>query len=183
MSLRGQVSQTYNGTRMSVADLGSRYFGWGDVLFLGLMGFLLGLATKLGPKMRFFEISVAQHPGPFRPNRLPVLPVSVLAALAFPAMELLIRNAAFSSRHMTYVSFMVGAAISSGMCLASASGLLSVDDQRKQREIAEFLSDRDSSVPSGPRLNTSPRWLQIWNLCNFAAFILLMMFAVQKCCG
>lgn len=38
------------------------HFGWGDVLLLSLLGFLLGLATKLGPRMRFFEITAAQHP-------------------------------------------------------------------------------------------------------------------------
>jgi hypothetical protein len=157
-----------------------RSFGWGDVLFLGLMGFLLGLATKLGPRMRFFEIAAAQHPELFRLSRLPVLPGSVLIALAFPLIELLTRDIAFSSHHAIYVGCMVGAAVSSGAWLASASGLLSVDDQRKQREITEFLSDQDSSAPSGPILNTSPLWLQIWNLLNFAAFISLMIFAMQK---
>jgi hypothetical protein len=157
-----------------------RSFGWGDVLFLGLMGFLLGLATKLGPRMRFFEIAAAQHPELFRLSRLPVLPGSVLIALAFPLIELLTRDIAFSSHHAIYVGCMVGAAVSSGAWLASASGLLSVDDQRKEREITEFLSDPNSPVPSGPRLNTSPLWLQIWNLLNFAAFISLMMFALQK---
>jgi hypothetical protein len=109
-----------------------------------------------------------------------VLPVSVLAALAFPAIELLTRNTAFSSQHAIYVGCMVGAAVSSGAWLMSASSLLSVDDQRKQREITEFLSDPNSPVPSGPHLNISPLWLQIWNLLNFAAFISLMIFAMQK---
>jgi len=157
-----------------------RSFGWGDVLGLSLVGFLLGLATKLGPRMRFFEITAAQHPEIFRPMRMPALSVSVLAALAISAIELLTRNTAFSSQHATYVGCLVGAAVSSGAWLLSASGLLSVDDQRKQREITEFLADQDSPVPSGPILNTSPRWLQIWNLLNFAAFISLMIFAMQK---
>jgi hypothetical protein len=155
-------------------------FGWSDVLLLSLIGFLLGLATKLGPRMRFFEIAAAQHPELFRVSRLPVLPGSVLIALAFPLIELLTRDIAFSSHHAIYVGCMLGAAVSSGASLASASGLLSVDDQRKQREITEFLSDQDSSAPSGPILNTSPLWLQIWNLLNFAAFISLMIFAMQK---
>jgi hypothetical protein len=157
-----------------------QYFGWGDVLGLSLFGFLLGLATKLGPRMRFFEIAAAQHPEIFRPMRMPVLSISVLAALAFTAVELLTRNTAFSRQHAIFVGCLVGAAVSSGAWLVSASGLLLVDDQRKQREITEFLSDQDSSVPSGPILNTSPLWLQIWNLLNFAAFISLMLFAMQK---
>jgi hypothetical protein len=64
--------------------------------------------------------------------------------------------------------------------MVSASSLLSVDDQRKQREIKEFLSDPDSLAPSGPRLDTSPLWLRVWNLLNLAAFIFLVAFAVQQ---
>lgn len=166
---------------MNFAAVTLRYFGWGDVLLLSLLGFLLGLATKLGPKMRFFETTAAQHPELFRSSRLPVLPGSVLAALALPAIELLTHwNTPFTSQLTIYVGCMVGAAVSSGAWLVSFSSLLSLDDQRKQREIREFLSDPNSPAPSGPRLNTSPRWLQIWNLLNFAALISLMMFAMQK---
>jgi hypothetical protein len=166
---------------MIFAAVTLRYFSWGDVLLLSLLGFLLGLATKLGPRMRFFEIAAAQHPELFRSSRLPVLPGSVLVALALPAIELLTHwNTPFSSQHTIYVGCMVGAAVSSGAWLVSFSSLLSIDDQRKQREIREFLSDPNSPAPSGPRLNTSPLWLQIWNLLNFAAFISLMMFAMQK---
>jgi|SRR6185437_15955426 hypothetical protein len=138
-----------------------QYSGWADVLFLGLTGFLLGLATKLGPRMRFFEIAAAQRPELFRVSRLPVLPNSVLAALALPALELLIRHTAFCSEHAIYLGCIVGAAVSSAAWLASASSLLSVDNKRQQREIAEFLSDPNNPIPSGPRPNTSPRWLQI----------------------
>lgn len=165
---------------MIFAAVTLRSLGWGDVLSLSLIGFLLGLATKLGPRMRFFEIAAAQRPEQSRLTRVPLLPGSVLAALAFPVIELLTRNTAFISQHATYVICLVGAAVSSGAWLVTASGLLSVDDQRKQREITEFLSDPNSPVPSGPHLNTSPRWLQIWNLLNFAAFISLMIFAMQR---
>ena len=154
--------------------------GWGDVLGHSLLGFLLGLSTKLGPRMRFFEMAAAQHPELFRLSRLPVLPSSVLSALAFPAIELLTRNTAFISLHAIYIGCMLGAAVSSGAWLMTASSLLSVDDQRNQREITEFLSDANSPVPSGPRLDTSPQWLQVWNLINLAVFIVLMLVAMQK---
>jgi hypothetical protein len=165
---------------MTVAAITFQYVGWGDVLGLSLFGFLLGLATKLGPRMRFFEIAAAQHPELFRHSQLPVLPGSVLAALAFPVIELLARHTAFISQHAIYIGCMLASAVSSGAWLMSESMLLSADDDRKQREITEFLSDPDSSVPSGPRLSTSPVWLQVWSLLNFAAFVSLMLFAMQK---
>jgi hypothetical protein len=156
-------------------------FGWGDVLLLSLLGFLLGLATKLGPRMRFFEITAAQHPELFRLGRVPALPGSVLAGLAFPAVELLTHwNTPFSSQHATYVFCLIATAVSSAAWLMSESSVLSIDDQRKQREVTEFLSDPNLPAPSGPRLNTSPLWLQVWNLLNFAAFISLMIFAMQN---
>jgi hypothetical protein len=126
-----------------------RSFGWGQAFGLSLIGFLLGLTTKPGPRMRFFEITAAQHPELFGLSRMPVLPGSVLAALAFSLIELLTRNTAFISQHPTYVICLVGAAVSSGAWLVSASGLVSVDDPRKQREMTEFLSDPNSPVPSG----------------------------------
>src|SRR2546423_6631376 len=153
-------------------------FGWGGVLGLSLLGFLLGLATKLGPRMRFFEISAAQHPELFRVDRLPALPSSVLTGLAFPTIELLARNTAFISQHAIYIGCMIASAVSSGAWLMSKSMLLSADDDRKQREITEFLSDPNSPVPAGPHLSTSPVWLQIWSLLNFAAFVSLMLFAM-----
>jgi hypothetical protein len=165
---------------MTVAAVSFQYVGWGDVLGLGLCGFFLGLATKFGPRMRFFEISAAQRPELFRLDRLPVLPSSVLTGLAFPTIELLARNTAFISEHAIYIGCMLASAVSSGAWLMSESMLLSADDDRKQREITEFLSDPNSPVPSGPHLSTSPVWLQIWSLLNFAAFISLMLFAMQK---
>jgi hypothetical protein len=166
---------------MIFAAVTLRDFGWGDVLLLSLLGFLLGLATKLGPRMRFFEITAAQRPELFPSSRPPVLPGSVLAALAFPAIELLTHwNTPFTSQHTIYVGCIVCAAVSSGAWLMSFSSLLSLDDERKQREIKEFLSDPNSPAPSGPRLNTSPRWLRIWNLLNFAALVSLMTFAMRK---
>jgi hypothetical protein len=155
--------------------------GWGNVLGLSLIGFLAGLVTKLGPRMRFFDITAAQHPEIFPSSRLPALPGSVLAALTLPSIEILAHwNAPFNRQHAVYIVCLLAAAVSSMAWMGSASSLLSVDDERKQREIKEFLSDPNSPVPSGPRMSTSPRWLQIWNLLNFAALIFLMTFAVQK---
>ena len=65
-----------------------RYFGWADVLFPSLLGLLLGLATKLELRGRYFAVAAAQHPEMFRPMRLPVLPVCLLGALIFPVIEL-----------------------------------------------------------------------------------------------
>jgi len=56
------------------------YFGWGDLLFLSLLGLLLGLSTKLDVRGRYFAVAAAQHPEAFRPL-LPVLPTSLLGAL------------------------------------------------------------------------------------------------------
>jgi hypothetical protein len=166
---------------MAFAAVTFQYFGWGDVLGLSLLGFLAGLATKLGPRMRFFEITAAQHPEVFRSRRVPVLPGSVLAALTLPGIEILTHwNSPFNRQHAIYVVCLLAASVSSIAWMVSASSLLSVDDQRKQCEIKEFLSDPDSLVPSGPRLDTSPLWLRVWNLLNLAAFIFLVVFAVQQ---
>jgi hypothetical protein len=166
---------------MIVAALTYQSADWGNVLALSLIGFFAGLATKLGPRMRFFDITAAQHPEIFRSSRLPALPGSVLAALTLPVIEILGHwNAPFNRQHGIYIVCLLAAAISSIAWMVSASSLLSVDDQRKQREITEFLSDPNSPVPSGPRMSTSPRWLQIWNLLNFAALIFLMIFALQR---
>ena len=166
---------------MIFAALTYQSAGWGNVLGLSLIGFLAGLATKLGPRMRFFDITAAQHPEIFPSSRLPALPGSVLAALTLPGIGILGHwNAPFNRQHAIYIVCLLAAAISSVAWMVSASSLLSVDGQRKQREITEFLSDPNSPVPSGPRMNISPRWLQTWNLLNFAALIFLMTFAVQK---
>jgi hypothetical protein len=166
---------------MIFAAVTFRSVGWGDVLGLSLLGFLAGLATKLGPRMKFFEIGAAQHPELFHSSRLPVLPRSVVTALALAAIELLAHwNTPFTRQHLIYVVSVVVAAVSSAAWMMSVSSLLSIDDQRKQREIKEFLSDADSPVPSGSRLNTSPLWLRIWNLANSAAFISLMAFAIEE---
>ena len=98
-------------------------FGWGGVLGLSLLGFLLGLATKFGPRMRFFEITAAQHPELFRHSQSPVVPGSVLAALAFPVIELLARHTAFISQHAIYIGCMLASAVSSGAWLMSESML------------------------------------------------------------
>ena len=60
-----------------------RYFDWGEMLFLSLLGFLLGLATKLDLRGRYFAVAAAQHAEMFRPMRLPVLPISVLVPHLF----------------------------------------------------------------------------------------------------
>ena len=159
-----------------------RYFNWGDMLFLSLLGFLLGLATKLDLRGRYFAVAAAQHPEMFRPLRLPVILISVLGALSFPIIELLMHwNTAFLREHAIYVTCMAGSAVSVGAWLASVSRLLSADDRRKNDEIMEFLSDRDTPVPSG-RLGgeASPVWLRLWKWLNLVAFILLMLFATRE---
>ena len=50
-------------------------------------GFVLGLATKLDLRGRYFAVAAAQHPEMFRPMRLPVLPICLLGALIFPVIE------------------------------------------------------------------------------------------------
>lgn len=168
-----------------VANLGPphlyRSFGWGDVLFLSLMGFLLGLATKLDLRGRSFSVMAAQHAEAFRPLRLPALPIAVLGALLFPIIELLPRwNAEFCADHAIYAACMVGAAVSVGAWLMSASRLLQADDRRRAGEIAEFLSDPDAPALARPaEAPTYPLWLSLWNALNLAAFIVLMSLAIR----
>ena len=159
-----------------------RYFGWGDMLFLSLLGFLLGLATKLDLRGRYFAVAAARHPEMFRPMRLPVLPICLLGALTFPIIELITHwNTAFRSEHTTYIFCMGGSALSIGAWLVSASWLLSSDDRRKNDEIMEFLSDPESPVPAGrPRDQVSPGWLRLWHGLNVTAFIALMLFAMRE---
>ena len=159
-----------------------RYFGWGDVVFLSLLGFFLGLATKLDLRGRYFAVAAAQHPEMLRPLRLPVLPICLLGALIFPVIELVTHwNTAFRSEHTTYIFCMAGSALSTGAWLVSASRLLSADDRRKNNEIREFLSDPESPVPAArPRDQVSPGWLRLWHGLNVAAFVALMLFAMRE---
>jgi hypothetical protein len=159
-----------------------RYFDWGDVLVLSLLGFLLGLATKLDLRGRYFAVAAAQHPEVFRPMRLPVLPISLLGALSFPIIELLTHwNTSFRSEHAVYVICMAGSAVSVGAWLVSASRLLSADDRRKNDEVMGFLSDPDRPVPSArPRDQIFPFWLRLWNWLNGGAFTVLMLFAMRE---
>jgi|SRR5215813_273589 len=159
-----------------------RYFGWADVLFLSLLGLLLGLATKLELRGRYFAVAAAQHPEMFRPMRLPLLPVCLLGALIFPVIELVTHwNTPFRSEHTTYIFCMAGSALSIGAWLLSASRLLSADDRRKDHEIREFLSDPASPVPAArPRDQLSPGWLRLWHALNVIAFVALMLFAMRE---
>lgn len=158
-----------------------RYFDWGDLLFLSMLGFLLGLATRLDLRGRYFAVAAAQHPEIFRPMRLPVLPISVLGALSFPIIELLTHwKTEFRTQHEMYFICMVGSAISVGAWLTTTSRLLSADDRRKKDEIMGFLSDPDSPVPSRRRCLTSPSWLRLWNWLNVTVFVVLMLFAIRE---
>jgi hypothetical protein len=159
-----------------------RYFDWGDVLFLSLLGFLLGLATKLDLRGRYFAVAAAQHPEAFRPMRLPLLPIALLGALSFPVIELLTRwNTEFRAQHAMYVICMAGSAVSVSAWLVTASRLLSADDRQENHEIMEFLSHPDRPVPAPrPQCQTSPWWLRLWNGLNVAAFIVLMLFATRE---
>ena len=159
-----------------------REFGWGDVLFLSLLGFLMGLATKLDLRGRFFAVAAAQHPEMFRPRRLPVLPICLLGALTFPMIELLTHwGTTFQSEHTKYILCMAGSALSIGAWLVSASRLLSADDRRKNSEMTKFLSHPESPVPATrPRDQMSPGWLRLWRGLNVAAFIALLLFALRE---
>jgi hypothetical protein len=158
------------------------YFGWGDLLFLSLLGLLLGLSTKLDVRGRYFAVAAAQHPEAFRPLRLPVLPISLLGALSFPVIVLLRHwNNEFRSDHAMYFTCMVGSTVSIIAWLVSASRLLSTDDRRRTDEIREFLSDAAMPVPQPrPRNRISPAWLRLWNGLNVIAFLVLMLIAMRE---
>jgi len=159
-----------------------RYFGWGDVLFLSLLGFFLGLATKLDLRGRYFAVAAAQRSEMFRPLRLPVLPICMLGALTFPIIEIVTHwNVGFRSEHTTYIFYMAGSALSVGAWLMIASRLLSADDRRKNGEIREFLSYAESPVPAARhRDEVSPGWLRLWHWLNVAAFAAVLLFALRE---
>jgi hypothetical protein len=113
-------------------------------------------------------------------STVPRLPRGVFFSLLFSVVPL-VKGwcGGFLPDSTIFVTLLVITAISTGIWLMAASALKnSVDVERKAR-IEEFISSAPGEEPPRrPNVDPFPKWLQVWEAINFAAYLLLLAMII-----